>query len=257
VTATTTPDFARICAFDLGLRSRVAQRTPTPSGFALRFPQPAFWDLNFLYVERPATDIDALLAEADVALSGLGHRMLVIDEPPAPERLAAELARRGWTVERHIAMAAAAAAPPSTRALPAAAEVPPAEVVIPRRIGNREMGFDEATVAAVEVADAAVGAAAAERGFVSRTGDGAIAAWARLYSDGELGQIEDVQTLLAHRRAGHGEAVVRAAMAASRSAGHDLTFLWADADDFPRRMYQRLGFVVVGRRWRIRRVALG
>ena len=137
-----------------------------------------------------------------------------------------------------------------------AAEVPPPQLIVPRRVGGREFGFDEATIAAVEVADAAVGGAAAERGFVSRAADGTIAAWARLYTDGVLGQIEDVQTLIAHRRRGHGEAVVRAAMAASRAAGHDLTFLWADAEDFPRRMYQRLGFVVVGRRWRIRRVAV-
>lgn len=211
-------------------------------------------------MQRPAGNVDALLAEADAAQSGLGHRMLVIDEPPAPELLAADLARRGWTVERHVAMAATATPPLGTRSpggggLPVAIEVPPPQLVIPRRIGSREMGFDEATIAAIEVADAAVGAAAAERGFVSRSAGGAIAAWARLYTDGVLGQIEDVQTLGAHRRAGHGAAVVRAALAASRSAGHRLTFLWADEDDFPRRIYERLGFAAVGRRWRIRRVA--
>ncbi len=255
MTATTTPDFARIRAFDLGLRSRVAQRAPTPSGFALRFSQPAFWDLNFLYVERPTGGTDALVAEADLALSGLGHRMLVIDEPPAPERLAAELARRGWTVERHVAMARGGARSRPAAACPARWRCPRPSSSSRGASATARAGFDEATVAAVEVADAAVGAAAAERAFVSRAADGSIAAWARLYSDGVLGQIEDVQTLLAHRRAGHGEAVVRAALAASRAAGHDLTFLWADADDFPRRLYARLGFVVAGRRWRIRRVA--
>jgi ribosomal protein S18 acetylase RimI-like enzyme len=256
VTATTTPEFARIRAFDLGLRSRVAQRAPTPSGFSLRFPHPAFWDLNFVYVERPATPVEVLVAEADAALSGLGHRMLVIDEPPAPERLATELGRAGWTVERHVAMVAAQEARPND-GLPAADEAPPEQLVLPRRIGGREFGFDEATIAAIEAADAAMGTAATERGFVSRAQDGSIAAWARLYTDGALGQIEDVQTLVAHRRRGHGEAVVRAAVAASRAAGHDLTFLWADADDFPRRMYEGLGFAVVGQRWRIRRVAAG
>jgi ribosomal protein S18 acetylase RimI-like enzyme len=253
VTATTTPEFARIRAFDLGLRSQVAQRAPTPSGFALRFAQPAFWDLNFLYVERPGQDTDVLVDEADRALSGLGHRMLVVDEPPVPERLAADLARRGWTVERHVAMATASAPPPAT-GLPAAGEVPAPQLVIARRVGNRELGADEATIGAIEAADAGIGAAAAERGFVSRAADGSIAAWARLYTDGRLGQIEDVQTLIAHRRRGHGEAVVRAALAASQAAGHELTFLWADADDFPRYLYERLGFVVVGRRWRMRRV---
>lgn len=254
-TTTPTPDFTRIRAFDLGLRSQVAQRLPTPSGFALRFPQPTLWDLNFLAVERPATPVDALVAECDRALSGLGHRMLVIDEPPAPERLAAELSRRGWTVERHVAMTAITPPPPRP-GLPVAAEVPPHRLVIPRRIGGRELGFDPVTIGAVEAADAALGRAGAERGVVSRAADGAIAAWARLYTDGVIGQIEDVQTLVAHRRCGHGEAVVRAALAASRAAGHALTFLWADADDAPRRMYERLGFTPAGLRWRIRRAAV-
>jgi hypothetical protein len=82
VTATTKkPDFARIRAFDLGLRSQVAQRAPTPSGFALRFPEPAFWDLNLLYVQRPAAPVDTLVAEADVGGSGGCHSKM--RRPPA------------------------------------------------------------------------------------------------------------------------------------------------------------------------------
>ena len=41
---------------------------------------------------------------------------------------------------------------------------------------------------------------------------------------------------------------------ASREAGHELTFLWADEDDWPRGLYEKLGWDVVGRRWRLRRV---
>jgi ribosomal protein S18 acetylase RimI-like enzyme len=251
VTAKTNPDRNRIVAFDLGLRSRVAQRVPTPSGFALRFPrEPAFWDLNFLYVERPVADVDALLSEADDALSGLGHRLLVFDEPLLPERVAADLSRRGWAVETLVAMVAGRSAPPPpARALPAASEVPPPALVAPRRTASRELGLDEPSVAAVETADAALRAAVRERAFASRGPDGSIVAWARLYEDGHTGQIEDVQTLEAHQRAGHAEAVVRAALTASRGLG--LTFLWADADDFPRRLYARLGFTVAARRWRM------
>jgi hypothetical protein len=40
--------------------------------------------------------------------------------------------------------------------------------------------------------------------------------------------------------------VLRAA-AESRAAGNDLTFLVADADDWPQRLYERLGFETVGR----------
>jgi hypothetical protein len=37
------------------------------------------------------------------------------------------------------------------------------------------------------------------------------------------------------------------AVAESRAAGNDLTFLVADADDWPQRLYERLGFETVGR----------
>jgi GNAT superfamily N-acetyltransferase len=250
------PDpWARIRAFDLELRARVAQRAPTRFGVAFRFPQRAFWDLNFVYVERPATPAAELARDADDALVGLGHRMLVVDEPPDATRLAADLAREGWTVQRHVAMIAGAVPADRAAAARPAREVPPPAVVPPRRRAMRDDGFDEETVAAIEAADSAIARAAAERDFVSPAPDGAIAAIAKLYTDGRTGQLEDVATLREHRRAGHGTAVVLAALDASRRAGHDLTFLWADEDDFPRDMYARLGFRIVGRRWRIRRVA--
>jgi ribosomal protein S18 acetylase RimI-like enzyme len=246
--------WARIRAFDLGLRARVAQRAPTAFGVAFRFPEPAFWDLNFLYVERPATPAAGLARDADAALAGLRHRMIVIDEPPDATRLAADLGREGWAIERHVAMAADG---PGDRAGSARAvrEVPPPAVVPVRRRAMRDEGFDEETVAAIEAADVAIAHAAAERDVVSLAGDGAIAAFAKLYTDGRTGQIEDVATLREHRRVGHGAAVVLGALDASRRAGHDLTFLWADEDAFPSGMYARLGFRVVGRRWRMRRLA--
>lgn len=255
MTATTRTDpaeaWARVRAFDLALRSRVATRIPTRHGFALRFSRRDFWDLNFAYLERPTAPAAELVADAEPALSGLGHRMLVADEPPDLTRLAADLAREGWTIERHVAMVAGPA--PADRApRHAAREVPPPELVVPRRLAVRE-DFDETMLAAIEAADQALARAAAERSFLSCAADGSVAAMARLYTDGAIGQIEDVHTLRAHRGDGHAQAVVLAALAASRAAGHTLTFLWADEDDWPRELYRRLGFEVVGRRWRARR----
>jgi ribosomal protein S18 acetylase RimI-like enzyme len=256
VTATTRTDapgtWARIQAFDVGLRARVATRVSTRHGFAFRFAQRDFWDLNFAYVERPAAPTAELVRDADEALEGLGHRMLVVDEPADATRIAADLARDGWAVERHVAMLAGPV-PPDRAIRHPIREVPSPDLVLPRREGLRDQGYDEATVAAIEVADAAVAHAAAERGFVSLTPDGSIASMAKLYSDGRTGQVEDVETLMAHRGDGHAQAVVLAALHASRGAGHDLTFLWADEDDWPRELYRRLGFSVAGRRWRFRR----
>jgi hypothetical protein len=47
--------------------------------------------------------------------------------------------------------------------------------------------------------------------------------------------------------------VVSAAVAASRAAGHALTFISAHEDDWPRQLYARLGFGVVGTISRFRR----
>jgi ribosomal protein S18 acetylase RimI-like enzyme len=247
--------WARIRAFDLGLRARVAQRAPTEFGVAHRFPERAFWDLNFVYVQRPATPAADLVRDAETALAGLGHRMLIVDEPPDATRLSADLAREGWTVQRHVAMAAGVVPPERGAGTHPVREVPPPAVVQTRRRAMRDDGFDEETIAAIEVADVAIAHASGERDIVSLTADGTIAAIAKLHTDGRTGQIEDVATLREYRRAGHGRSVVLAALEASRRAGHDLTFLWADEDDFPRALYQRLGFRIVGRRWRMRRVA--
>lgn len=253
MTATTTTDpWARIRAFDLALRGRVATHVPTRHGCAFRFAAREHWDLNFAYVERPAAPTPELVADADDALAGLGHRMLIVDEPADATRLAADLARDGWTVERHVAMLAGGVPAGRVPRQPVR-EVPPPDLLIPRRESIREDGFNEATLAAIEIADAAVAHAARERAFVSFADDGSVAAMARLYTDGTIGQVEDVHTRLEQRGAGHAQAVVLMALSASRAAGHELTFLWADEDDRPRELYAKLGFAVVGRRWRFRR----
>ena len=114
---------------------------------------------------------------------------------------------------------------------------------------------DPATVDAVLAVDARLREVVAERGFASFARGGP-AGVAYLYADddGQIGQVEDVLTIPAHRGQGHARAVVLTALEASRRAGHQLTFLWADEGDWPKALYVKLGFEVVGRRWRFRRV---
>ena len=61
------------------------------------------------------------------------------------------------------------------------------------------------------------------------------------------GQVEDVATLREARQRGLARAVVSAAIAASREAGHEHTCIAAVADDWPQLLYARLGFEPVGR----------
>ena len=83
------------------------------------------------------------------------------------------------------------------------------------------------------------------RSFAQRV-DGRIAGTCGLYLEGEIAQIEDVNTLEEFRGRGVARNVVlRAAEEAARS-GATFVFLFADDQDWPRRLYARLGFDEVG-----------
>jgi ribosomal protein S18 acetylase RimI-like enzyme len=86
------------------------------------------------------------------------------------------------------------------------------------------------------------------RFFAARVG-GDVAAYCELYSDGSTAQIENVLTLERFRNRGLARAVVSKALGEARAAGHDLVFLIADRDDWPKELYWKLGFDVVGRIW--------
>ena len=87
---------------------------------------------------------------------------------------------------------------------------------------------------------------ASARYFALAREDG-IVAGCHLYSDGSTAQIEDVATLTAHRGRGYSNAVMRRALRSAFEAGHDLIFLVADDEDWPKDFYGRLGFEPVGR----------
>jgi predicted GNAT family acetyltransferase len=72
---------------------------------------------------------------------------------------------------------------------------------------------------------------------------------AELYSDGRIAQIEDVATLPEHRRRGYASAVVLRVVEEALATGHDLVFLTALDDDWPKELYARLGFEEIGRSW--------
>ena len=82
--------------------------------------------------------------------------------------------------------------------------------------------------------------------FFAQRLDGRIAGSCELYLEGDVAQIEDVNTLEEFRGRGVARNVVlRAAEEAARS-GATFVFLFADEQDWPRHLYARLGFDEVG-----------
>jgi ribosomal protein S18 acetylase RimI-like enzyme len=83
--------------------------------------------------------------------------------------------------------------------------------------------------------------------------DGQVAAGTDLYLDPPDAQIEDVLTDETRRGRGHGAAVVLTALAEAYAAGAEFVVLVADAEDWPRDWYARLGFEPVGDYVKLRR----
>jgi ribosomal protein S18 acetylase RimI-like enzyme len=77
--------------------------------------------------------------------------------------------------------------------------------------------------------------------------DGKLVAHTELYSEDGVGQVENVYTLADYRGRGLARSLVLRGVEESHAAGNDLTFLVADADDWPQRLYEKLGFETVGR----------
>lgn len=89
--------------------------------------------------------------------------------------------------------------------------------------------------------------AVGEMRFFAAFVEGEIRSFCELYSDQSgVAVVRSVATMKAHRRAGLARATVSQAIARSRALGHELTFLRAVHDDWPKNLYGELGFDAIG-----------
>ncbi|MEN3279168.1 MAG: hypothetical protein V7607_308 [Solirubrobacteraceae bacterium] len=203
------------------------------------------WVLNQLSVDAP-TDADALIGALDELYSHLPHRRAFVEGPEVGERLAPRLRDAGWLVERDVFMVLR-----RERDRPAqpglAREVDEATIraVEAQTIAEQPYG-EPAVVEQLLASRAAFGRAGRARYFVAAS-EGVDGCHTTLYSDGVVAQIEDVGTLQPLRRRGLARAACSAALDAA--VGHDLVFIVADDEDWPKELYAKLGFDVVGRPW--------
>jgi ribosomal protein S18 acetylase RimI-like enzyme len=208
---------------------------------------PAIYDLNFLRVER-VEDFTAekLASEAERLQRGLLHRRVNLPDEAAADRITAGFRELGWDSERHVVMVHRREPERSGRPTPVL-EVREEDLVSVRR---RTLAVEpwatplvlEQMLAARHLLDRALRV----RRFAAAV-DSELVAYCDLYSDGRTGQVEDVATVPECRNRGLATTLVSHAVEESRRLGHDLTFLVADAEDWPKELYAKLGFDVVGR----------
>ena len=235
---------------------RLAQRVVELDGMRAHLDPrvPLVWDANWLLVERPGIPVEEIIAAADetIGRAGVSHRSLYAYDRDDAERLVRELEPRGWEVERGVYMVLR-----REPDRPASPEVAVEETVLDEvEEVRREFLADDLSEYFPEgvtrevldqylAFDRIVGEVSGDRWFVVRA-NGRVESFCRLLSDEGLGQVEEVATLPQARNRGYARAVVLAAVAASRAADQELTFLGALADDWPRRLYARLGFDEIG-----------
>jgi len=245
-------ELARIHALARWVAEAVATRVePWRFGTAVFTEDfPGRYDSNLLWIDRPVGDAtpSELAADADRLQASLRHRGFVIEDAAEGSRLAMGFRALGYHTDRHVLMVQRAPVDAPV-GLPLAAEID-ARTVRPAVLATNE------TIAGMRRADAEmladfreVSAARAGTRFFGVELDGVVASYCELYLHEATAQIEDVNTLEAWRNRGAGRAVVLAAVAAARAAGADLVWLAAEAEDWPRQLYEKLGFEPVGEAW--------
>ncbi len=218
--------------------TRVAE---TPSGRAVFTDElPHRLDGNYLWVDRYA-EPEELAAEAERH----GRRLIFVPDPELGERLAPWFEHEGWRVDRHVVMAQLRQ-PDRPADLTVVQELREEDLRAPRRrVLSGHLWATEEVLDQIFAAKRLIGERVRAR-FFGVVVDGEVVSYADLYQDGADAQVEDVGTLDEHRGRGYARAVVLAAIEAARREGAEFVFLVADANDWPKELYGRLGFDTVG-----------
>jgi len=245
-------ELARCLAFLRALDHRAARQTlPFAFGVAhLDQSLPRVWSRNYLLAEEHLDQVSArlLAAEADRVLGGAGlrHRRIEVHEGAVGARLEAGFRGLGWASQCDLVMVAGREPDrPADTSLVEEVSFEELEPIWVDGIRSEPFGQDSEVVRQLVDNKRVVMETIETRFFAARV-DGALVSYCDLYSDGQTGQIEAVMTLEPYRNRGLGRATVSHALAASREAGNDLTFLLAHRDDWPQELYRKLGFDEVG-----------
>ncbi|MGI5271413.1 GNAT family N-acetyltransferase [Nonomuraea sp. CA-218870] len=226
-------------------RRRAPRVVPVPGGFAVLDDRyAASYDDNKLLVWS-GEDPGVVLTAAEEVLGERGHRMVCVDDDRLGRAFAPAFAAAGYQHEENVLMVFRGDPP----RVPYAEEFS-LETLLPElRAAWRETLPDVGDEAIEQLARRSEARLDGARrvGFRGvRAAGGDLAAHADLYVHDGVAQIEELVTAVRHRGRGHARALMLSLLAEATSAA-GLVFLVADAADWPREFYARLGFAEIGR----------
>ncbi len=201
---------------------------------------PRRFDGNYLRVEREAAP-EELAAEA----KRLARPLIFVPDPDLGGKLAPWFKERGWRIDRHLVMAQLRE-PDRIADLSLVRELDEQALRSPRRrlMEGYPWGKPE-VIEQLFQAKALIGKRVTVRCFGVPL-DNEVVSYADLYVDGADAQVEDVGTLPEYRGKGYATAVILGAIEQARASGADFVFLVADAEDWPKELYRKLGFDELG-----------
>lgn len=250
----------RAFAFERAMHAAAAARV-VDAAWGSAYLSPAIertYDRNLLWIAGDGAGLSAAAIDAHaerlLGEAGMTHRRLMV-EPAADARLRDGLRQLGYDAGTHVFQVYAAEHAPEAVEDVAVVEASADEVLTATEAylttdPDTPYGRDPRTREHLLEHYRTYGpAGAVERRFVVLEPDGdRVVAWARLWvrEGGAEAQVEDVVVLAPWRGRGYGRAVVAAATRAALEAEPALLFIVADADDWPKGLYERLGFVTAG-----------
>ena len=249
-TETRRADYERCVRFEQATAARASttkKRIDVGSVYLNR-DLPRIWDRNFLWLDAGVRNasageiIDA--TERELGHAGVEHRKFLVAAEHVSEDLARGLAEAGWSCTELVTMVLRGAAVGERSGQ--VEELSPEDYAGFNRIITSEFSDSGSEVVEQLVQLGLLMADAANARFFVANADDKPVAGTHLYSDGSAAQIEDVGTLEAYRGRGLSRILMKHVIADAFDNGHDMVFLVAEADDWPKDFYARLGFEVVG-----------
>ncbi len=223
-------------------------------GWIARTPSlPDVWALNQVHITRPAPPGE-VIALAEERQADLSFRHIRVEPEGAAIELASTLSSAGWKVDREVIMDLAA---PPARAANTEAVVelsePQMEALMLRWLSEDFPDVETSRLDQVGEYARREGKLWGERRFGVLGHSGAPAAITKLRSREGVAWVEDVYTVPEERNKGFARALVTHAAGLARQEGHELTFIIADDNDWPKHLYEQTGFRPLGLTWTFHR----
>lgn len=215
---------------------------------------PDVWVFNNVRIDTEV-DYDQAVELCRSHLRAASYDQLLFEDPRLGERLAEAFRADGWRidVDVHSVLAREPDRLVSTGAVVAAEEDEAMDLMERWLREDETLHLTEAGLRQLREGNRLTWRARNAQRLGIRDPAGRLVAITILYSDGRVAQVEDVYAIPEARGRGYGRALVTQAIELAREGGHELTFIVADDNDWPKQLYGKLGFEPVGRTWLVHR----